>query len=114
MGLFVTSGGGFGEPPAEDAADLASSSTAWSAEIRIGADLFANWCDDVIEVGEPEPRVDETWPITAGTARILDADAATTTATLELTGLVATAPDGAQYQLGDITIENPAWGMFAG
>jgi hypothetical protein len=111
-GLFITSGAGFGEPPAADTVDLATDD-AWTARIDLGADLFANWCDDVIEMGEPEPQVDETLEVVAGTLE-LSADESGVVASAEMSGLVARDADGVEYALGDITIENPAWGMFAG
>lgn len=114
IGLFVTTGGGYGEPPSEDSVDLATEDGPWSAEIRFGRDLFANWCDDVIEPGEPEPFVGATWTVTAGTLTITQADAATSQATLEATGLVAADADGNEYEVGDITVVNTSWGMFAG
>ena len=38
-------------------------SVIWSGRVDVGTDLFANWCDDVVEPGEPEPVVTETWQI---------------------------------------------------
>lgn len=111
-GLFITSGAGFGEPPAVGTVDLATDDS-WTARLDLGADLFANWCDDVIEMGEPEPQVDETLEVVAGTLEF-SLDEAGFVATAEVIGLVARDADGVEHALGDITIENPAWGMFAG
>jgi hypothetical protein len=111
-GLFITSGAGFGEPPAAGTVDLASDDS-WTARLDLGTDLFANWCDDVIEMGEPEPQVDETLEIVAGTLE-LSVDESGVVATAQATALVARDAQGVEYALGDITIENPAWGMFAG
>jgi hypothetical protein len=111
-GLFITSGAGFGEPPTVDTVDLATDD-AWTARIDLGADLFANWCDDVIEMGEPEPQVDETLEVVAGTLE-LSVDVSGVVATAHATALVARDAAGVEYALGDITIENTAWGMFAG
>ncbi|HEU4894285.1 MAG TPA: hypothetical protein VFT85_00485, partial [Acidimicrobiia bacterium] len=41
----------------------------WNARLEFGTDLFANWCDDVLEPGEPTPQVGETWQLT-GTIEI--------------------------------------------
>lgn len=89
----------------------------WEATVLVGRDLFANWCDDVLEPGEPEPVVDQRWEITAGTIR-LHAPApeercpSEVTATLE--GLVATRADGTSVELGDREVTNDTWGCFAG
>jgi hypothetical protein len=111
-GLFITSGAGFGDPPTVGTVDLATDES-WTARLDLGADLFANWCDDVIEMDEPEPQVDETLEIVAGTLEF-SLDDAGVVATAQLTALVARDADSVEYALGDITIENPAWGMFAG
>jgi hypothetical protein len=111
-GLFITSGAGFGDPPAVGTVDLAVDDS-WTARLDLGTDLFANWCDDVIEMGEPEPQVDETLEVVAGTLEF-SIDEAGVVATAKASGLVARDADGVEYALGDITIENPAWGMFAG
>jgi hypothetical protein len=110
--LFITSSAGFGEPPPMETIDLATDG-AWTARLDLGADLFANWCDDVIEMGEPEPRVDETLQVVEGTVEVT-LGASGTAASARATGLVARDADGVEYALGDITIVNPAWGMFAG
>ena len=111
-GLFITSGAGYGEPPTVGTVDLATDD-AWTARIDLGADLFANWCDDVIEVGEPEPQVDETLEVVGGTLEFA-VDESGVLATAQVTELVVRDAEGVRYALGDITIENPAWGMFAG
>jgi hypothetical protein len=90
---------------------------AWDATVLIGEDLYANWCDDVLEPGEPEPVVAETWPITAGTIRVetpaapagCPSEARATVADLE-----ATRPDGTVVELGTRQLANDTWGCFAG
>jgi hypothetical protein len=90
---------------------------AWDATVIIGDDLYANWCDDVLEPGEPQPAVEEQWPITAGTITLHDPaptafcpDEARAT----VTGLEATRGDGTTLQLGDRELSNDTWGCFAG
>lgn len=88
----------------------------WRVELTRGEDLFANWCDDVMEPDEPQPVVEETWTVTAGTIRItqLPESDCTGPARAELDGLVATTAGGEQIELGSFTVENPHWGCFAG
>lgn len=90
---------------------------AWDATVLIGEDLYANWCDDVLEPGEPEPVVAEEWPITAGSItlhRPARADACPYEARATVTGLEATRPDGTSVELGGRELVNDAWGCFAG
>jgi hypothetical protein len=90
---------------------------AWDATVLIGEDLYANWCDDVLEPGAPEPAVNERWPITAGTITLhgrVPADVCPHTARGTATGLVATRPDGATVELGERELVNDGWGCFAG
>ena len=88
---------------------------AWTLTVRFGEDLFANWCDDVMEAGEPEPEVTEEWQVVEGTLEVtVPADRAQGRATLVATGLVAERPDGERVPLGDITIANDFYGTIAG
>lgn len=88
---------------------------AWHADLRFGQDLFANWCDDVLEEGEPIPRVDESWTV-EGEIEVLERPPANTCgpARAMVTGLVATSPGGDNWVLGDSEISNEFWGCFAG
>ncbi len=89
---------------------------AWRGTVQHGRDLFANWCDDVVEPGEPTPDVEEEWPITGGTIRVdgaVDQNCpAVVTATI--TELEVTAPDGTTVALGSTEVTNESWGCFAG
>ncbi len=97
---------GFDEPPGVGTFDVADLDTA---ELLIGSNLMANWCNDVAL--EPAASVRETWPITSGTLAIrIDEFIATAT----ITGLVATTPDGEQIALGDAVISNSEWAMITG
>lgn len=80
-------------------------------ELRFGTDLMANWCDDVMEEGEPVPELDEAWEIIAGS---LDITIDGSTATGSFTDVVALTSDGLEYPNGNVTITNQAWGVFAG
>jgi hypothetical protein len=101
-----------GSPPSTETADLGADS-AWSGEIRVGRDLFATWCSDILVMGEPEPVVDETWALVDGVLAITDVGD-DENATMTATGLVAVDPSGARHELGDVVLVNAAWGMFAG
>jgi uncharacterized protein DUF6174 len=93
-------------------------SEAWAGEIRIGTDLFSNWCDDVIEQSEPVPIVQQRWTIVGGTLTVERAAAATdcdgNAATATLTGAVARSLSGATVDLAGIDLVNTSWGCFAG
>ncbi len=95
----------------------------WSAEVRVGTDLAANWCTDVIE--EPEAEVAETWEVIEGTLRFEGelppfewsesvAEEAPEVVRAELTGVVVEGPDGERVELGDLPLSNRAWGFLAG
>ncbi|MEZ5247333.1 MAG: DUF6174 domain-containing protein [Acidimicrobiales bacterium] len=89
----------------------------WYAAVQTGSDLFANWCDDVIEIDEPTPIVDETWEVAGGTLTVTPptpADCAGDVVTATLVGAVAESADGTQIPLDDIALTNTGWGCFAG
>lgn len=101
------------ESPAAGRHDL--SDGRWNGTVRLGEDLFGNWCDDVLEAGEPTPEVREEWPIVAGTVDVeLPSDGQWGPATLTAVGLVAERPDGSQVPIGDITVENARHGLVPG
>ena len=92
----------------------------WSAEVRTGTNLAANWCNDVIT--DPEAEVEETWEVVGGTLTFAG-DLPTTDRVdigspeevrAELTGLVVEGPDGERVELGDLSLRNKLWGVFAG
>jgi hypothetical protein len=86
----------------------------WRAELQFGSDLFANWCDDVLEPGEPTPEIGETWQLT-GTIEI---DQFPPTgqgpASAMLSGVEATGPNNELIAFEDFEIVNEFWGSFAG
>lgn len=86
----------------------------WNARLEFGTDLFANWCDDVLEPGEPTPEVDETWEV-SGTISIEELPASGQgLASATLTGVEAHGPDGQLIVFDDFVIVNQFWGTFAG
>ena len=93
---------------------------SWEAVVVLGEELYANWCNDVIDMSQPQPRIDETWTIVAGRIEFVgdppaaDESGATTAVTARLTGLVAERPDGSRVELRDLEVANESWGMFAG
>lgn len=86
----------------------------WSGEVQLGHDLFANWCDDVLTPDEPTPDVVERWEVVEGTLELVVPQDGRGEASVAATGLVAQRPDGTLVELGDITIDNPHYGTFAG
>ena len=90
---------------------------SWRAELVDGRDLYANWCDDVIEPGEPEPRQVRVLPVVSGDLEIIGAPPQPFNGgplSVRATDLVIDVGDGETHELGDIEIENPSWGFFAG
>ena len=90
----------------------------WSAELLVGTDLYANWCDDVIEPDEPEPRVTARYEIVNGALHVLGeppSEPFTPGAlTLEAVAIAAQIGPDEVVPLGDVTIENHSYGLFAG
>ncbi len=89
----------------------------WVAVVAQGSNLFANWCDDVMEPGEPTPYRAAEHTIIAGHLRVTSeqppTDCGGVPVTAELTDLVIEV-DGQRVDLGDLTITNDGWGCFAG
>lgn len=91
----------------------------WVAELRFGSDLMANWCDDVIEPGEPEPDVEVELTGASGTVTIEGSPPpepgtcpADVRATLD--GLVVEDASGRHFDLGGAPLRNEFWGCYAG
>jgi hypothetical protein len=117
LALVISATTGFGDGP-DVSEPVVFPSADWTAEIRVGSDLFANWCDDVITASEPQSVVDATWTIVAGTLTIdgpvAPGDCAGSIVEATLTDAVAESPDGTSVDLGDIDLVNDTWGCFAG
>jgi hypothetical protein len=91
----------------------------WRAEVLVGTDLMANWCDDVIESGEPTAEVSETWPVVGGELTYdapdeLPQGCSGEGVTAEVTDLTVETAAGEQFVIPDRTITNEAYGCFAG
>jgi hypothetical protein len=92
----------------------------WRAELVQGADLHANWCDDVMEPGEPTPVESSRLEVVKGDLRIVGELPEDTgggggmAVTLEASDLVLELPDGTEVPFGSITITNSNWGLLAG
>jgi len=86
---------------------------AWTAEVVDGANLFSNWCNDVIQASDPVPVTVQTWTVVAGTLTIgqQSPDGA---ATGSLTDAVAESLTGIRVNLDHIELANDCWGCFAG
>lgn len=114
-GLFVV----YEDMSGAMAGDVATTSDLtsgdWTARLDRGTDVFANWCDDVLEPGEPTPVVDETWEV-SGSIEVLTLPEGGQCgpATARLTDLVAQDDEGERLALGDLDVTNESWGCFAG
>ena len=92
-------------------------SDLWQVQLLDGQDLYANWCDDVMEPGEPEPLVVRTLEVVRGSLDVVGEPPAPFEGGvlgLRAEGLALETPDGEIVELGDIEIENPSYGFFAG
>lgn len=89
----------------------------WEARLIEGTDLYANWCDDVIEADEPTPVEHWSLELTGGHLRVVGALPEPFSGgrlSVEATDLVVELPDGTEARWGSIEITNPMWGFFAG
>lgn len=78
-------------------------------QVRFGSGSPSFTCTDS-ESEVREAVVDETWPAIAAAATFtVVAAESCSLATLQLTDVVAEAPNGARVPLGDLTLVNPAW-----
>ena len=99
------------------AVDAELPSARWQVQLLDGQDLYANWCDDVMEPGEPEPLVVRSLPVVRGSLEVIGEPPAPFEGGvlgLDATGLAVEMPDGEVVELGDVEIENPSYGFFAG
>jgi hypothetical protein len=104
---------GDGPPPSE----VSLPDPAWRAELIDGRDLYSNWCDDVMEPDEPTPQQVRVLPIVSGNLEIIGEPPQPFeggSLSVIATDLAIDVGDGETHQLGDIEIENPSWGFFAG
>lgn len=104
---------GEGDPPA--AVELPDPN--WQAVLVEGTDLYANWCDDVVEADEPTPVEHWELPVVSGSLVIVGDPPEPFTGgelSVEAADLVVELPDGSEAPLGSIDITNPMWGFFAG
>ncbi len=89
----------------------------WEVNLIEGTDLFANWCDDVVEPDEPTPIRHWTLPVVGGHLELLGEppeDFSGDSLGVRATDLMVELPDGDVVPLGSIEITNPLWGFFAG
>lgn len=110
--LSIFADGGFGDPPSPGSVELGAD---WTGELVLGTDLFAQWCDDVVEPGEPEVVQDEAWPV-AGTLTwdLVEGDGqCPSVATGTLTDARAVT-GGGEVPLPQVQFRNEFFGCFAG
>lgn len=104
---------GDGPPPAT----AALPSPDWDVRLIVGTDLYANWCDDVIEADEPTPVEHWVLPVVGGRITVLgEAPEPFSGGELGFTAdaLMVELPDGTTVPWGDFSGRNPNWGFFAG
>ena len=105
---------GEGAPPAQ----VALPDPSWSAEVQVGRDLFANWCDDVLEPDEPLPQLESSLEVVGGTLAIAEPPPATSpcpsAVTATATDLAVALPDGSTTTWPEIALANEFWGCFPG
>jgi hypothetical protein len=118
LALVIQSSVGYQPDGASLSFPVTFPSPDWTAEVRVGADLFSNWCDDVIEPSEPEPIVAELFTLVAGTltldTAVPDTGCGGVAVRGSLVGAVAESPTGEQVELDDVALTNDGWGCFAG
>lgn len=105
--------GSFGDPPTPGTATVGEDGS-WTGELVVGRDLFAQWCDDVVEAGEPEvvetARYVVSGTLTWTTEGTGNCDGP---ATGTLTDAAVTI-DGTTTDLPDLELRNEYFGCFAG
>lgn len=92
----------------------------WQAQLVLGEELQANWCDDVLEPDEPVPQEHARHTVTAGTLVLVGeippraAGGGGHSLTVEASDLEIGLPDGTLLPYGSVTITNAHWGLLAG
>lgn len=104
-----------GEGPPPQLSQLPSPD--WEVRIIEGTDLYANWCDDVIEPDEPSPVEHWNLLVVGGELRV-EGEVPEPFSGGELrfsaVDLKVELPDGSVVEWGDVSGANPSWGMMAG
>lgn len=90
---------------------------AWTANLRVGKNLMADNCDDVVEGWEPRAVVAATWEITGGVLDFMPPEGqgcgGTGPVEAVLKEAVVSTPIG-EVDLDTLTMVNDAFGCFAG
>jgi hypothetical protein len=89
----------------------------WRVSFLFGRDLYANWCDDVVEPDEPTPIVTREYEIVAGSLEIegdIPERFGGGSLTVHATDLSLILGNGTRVDLGDVTITNESYGFLAG
>ena len=118
LALFIFWTGGYDPLGPDVSAPIVLPADDWDATMTTGTNLFADWCNDVIEVGAPVPAIDETLTLIAGTLTVTSDPTAPACVGDEVTGVLSGAiaeyDDGTTVELDDVTLRNFGWGCFAG
>lgn len=102
------------EAPAPGAISLPDD--GWRATVVVGRHLFVNHCDDVVEWFEPDPERVVSYELSAGSfdfAPPPPGSSGDEPVAIVIEGAVVDGPTG-PIPLGALTIENAAYGFFAG
>ena len=89
---------------------------AWTAQVLVGKQLMAQWCDDAVEPWEPSATVSAQWPLTAGVldfGAVPQAECIGGPEAATLSGIRVETPEG-EVELADLDLVNDAFGCFAG
>lgn len=92
----------------------------WKAEVVQGTSLHANWCDDVMEPGEPTAEEHSRLAVVAGKLVLVGGIPRDTgggggqSATVEASDLEVQLTDGTRELWGSIVITNSHWGLIPG
>ena len=113
LALIVYSQGGYSETGPDVSSPIEFPNDDWVGELHTGSDLFANWCDDVMEEGEPIPEVHEVWTVVAGTLTVTETDSANVVEGV-LSDVVIESPSGERLEVAEIALSNTGYGFFAG
>jgi len=113
VGLVIYFAGEYSETGPDLSSPIEFPNDNWVAEVQTGSDLFANWCNDVMEEGAPVPVVDSVWNVVGGTLTVAEGDSPNTREGV-LEDVVIESPTGDRVEIAEIAVLNVDYGFFAG
>lgn len=110
--LSLWSDANHGEPPETGTHELGDT---WTGELVTGRDLFAQWCDDVMEPDEPEVVEEREWEV-AGTLtwELVEGDGQCPSVATGTLREAAVVTDDGTVDLPSLDLRNEFFGCFAG